>query len=94
MKAYLNEHGCHEGIINLGGNVLTIGPKKSGEKYHIGIRKPFGEDDLDLITTVEVDDKSVVSSGRYESYFEKYGKIGTGSFHIGAANSLIMRPPS
>lgn len=75
MKAYLNEHGCHEGIINLGGNVLTIGPKQSGEKYHIGIRKPFGEDDLDLITTVEVDDKSVVSSGRYERYFEKDGKI-------------------
>lgn len=75
MKQYLNENGCHEGIINLGGNVLTIGPKKSGENYHIGIRKPFGEDDMDIITTVDVDDKSVVSSGRYERYFEKDGKI-------------------
>lgn len=75
MKQYLNANGCHEGIINLGGNVLTIGPKKSGENYHIGIRKPFGEDDSDVITTIDVNDKSVVSSGRYERYFEKDGKI-------------------
>ena len=27
MKAYLNENGVHEGFINLGGNVLTLGEK-------------------------------------------------------------------
>lgn len=29
MKAYLNENGITSGIINLGGNVLIIGPKRT-----------------------------------------------------------------
>jgi thiamine biosynthesis lipoprotein len=74
MKAYLNEKGATEGFINLGGNVLTLGEKKDGEPYRIGIRRPFGEEN-DAITTAEVTDKSVVTSGSYERYFEKDGRI-------------------
>jgi thiamine biosynthesis lipoprotein len=74
MKSYLNENGVTEGFINLGGNVLTLGEKKDGESYRIGIRRPFGEEN-DAITTVEVSDKSVVTSGSYERYFEKDGRI-------------------
>lgn len=73
MKAYLNENGVHEGFINLGGNVLTLGEKKDGP-YRIGIQKPFDEGGA-VITTVEIDDQSVVTSGRYERYFEKDGRI-------------------
>ena len=74
MKKYLNEKGVTEGFINLGGNVLTLGEKKDGETYHIGIRKPFGEED-EIITSVDVANGSVVTSGRYERYFEKDGQI-------------------
>ncbi len=73
MKAYLNENGVHEGFINLGGNVLTLGEKKKGP-YRIGIQKPFDEGGA-TITTVEISDQSVVTSGRYERYFEKDGRI-------------------
>lgn len=74
MKKYLNEHGVHEGFVNLGGNVLTLGEKSDGSSYRIGIREPFGTDGS-IITSVEVSDKSIVTSGRYERYFEKDGKI-------------------
>ncbi len=73
MKAYLNENGVHEGFINLGGNVLTLGEKKEGP-YRIGIQMPFSENG-EIITTVEISDQSVVTSGRYERYFEKDGRI-------------------
>lgn len=73
MKAYLNENGVHEGFINLGGNVLTLGEKKEGP-YRIGIQTPFDENGA-VITTVEIQDQSVVTSGRYERYFEKDGHI-------------------
>ena len=43
MKAQLRSDGITEGIINLGGNVLTVGPKKSGDTYKIGIQKPFDD---------------------------------------------------
>ena len=74
MKKYLNAHGAHEGFINLGGNVLTLGEKSDGSPYHIGIRKPFSEEG-ETITAVDVADQSIVTSGRYERYFEKDGHI-------------------
>ncbi len=74
MRAYLNAHGSNEGFINLGGNVLTLGQKANGETYHIGIRKPFSEDG-ETITAVDVTDRSIVTSGRYERYFEKDDRI-------------------
>lgn len=68
MKAYLQSEGITEGIINLGGNVLTVGPKEDGSDYHIGIQKPFAEDGT-AIATLSVTDSSVVSSGVYQRYF-------------------------
>lgn len=74
MKEYLNAHGAKEGFINLGGNVLTLGEKSDHTPYKIGIRKPFSSEG-ETITSVEINDQSVVTSGRYERYFEKDGRI-------------------
>jgi thiamine biosynthesis lipoprotein len=74
IKRYLVSKGIESGIINLGGNVLTIGSKPDGEAFNIGIQKPFDERNS-TITSVKVTDQSVVSSGNYERYFEKDGKI-------------------
>lgn len=73
MKAQLRADGIKEGIINLGGNVLTVGPKTSGDTYKIGIQKPFDESGSP-IASVDITDASLVSSGVYERYFEKDGK--------------------
>ena len=42
MKEYLKSKKVTSGIINLGGNVLTIGSKSDGSDYTVGIQKPFG----------------------------------------------------
>lgn len=69
LKKYLEEQGVKSAILNLGGNVLTIGTKPDGTSFHIGIQKPFG-DGNSTITSVIADDSSVVTSGSYERYFK------------------------
>ena len=74
LKEYVKSQGIESGIIDLGGNIVTIGKKPDNSEYNIGIQKPFDKRNA-VITTVKVNDKSVVSSGTYERYFEKDGKI-------------------
>lgn len=73
MKEYLNEQGFTSGIINLGGNVLTLGEKADKSTYSIGIQKPFAADGT-AVGAVYVTDKSVVTSGVYERYYTVDGK--------------------
>lgn len=74
MKEYLSGQGVTSAIINLGGNVLAIGKNSDGSDFSIGIQKPFAEQNT-VLTTVKVDDLSVVSSGPYERYFRYNGKL-------------------
>lgn len=72
VKLKLSEAGVENAIINLGGNVLTMGTKPDGEKWSVGIKNPFSTSEL--TGAVSIDAKAVVTSGNYERYFEKEGK--------------------
>lgn len=74
LKSYLTDHGVKSALINLGGNMLTIGTKPDGTNFKIGIQKPFEKQGI-AITSVESRDSSVVSSGVYERYFQLDNKI-------------------
>lgn len=74
VKTYLKKQGVKHAIINLGGNVDVIGTKLDGSKYNIGIQKPFDESGQ-AITSVKLKDQTVVTSGIYERYFKKGGKL-------------------
>lgn len=69
LKQYLLSEGVTSAIINLGGNVLTVGEKPDGTPFNIGIQKPFDKQNA-TITSVSVKDSSVVTSGSYERYFQ------------------------
>lgn len=69
LKEYLISEGIKSALINLGGNILTIGTKPDGTPFHLGIQKPFDKQGS-AITSVKTTDSSVVSSGVYERYFE------------------------
>lgn len=69
LKDYLIDEGIESALINLGGNILTIGSKPDDTPFHLGIQKPFDKQGT-AITSVKVTDSSVVSSGVYERYFE------------------------
>lgn len=72
LKAYLKEQGVHNAIINLGGNVLTVGGRPDGSAFRLGIQKPFDQNGSP-IAVLAVTDASLVSSGVYERYFELDG---------------------
>lgn len=68
MKEFLVSKGVSSALINLGGNVLTIGTKPKNELFRIGIKLPF-EETSSLSPSVYLNDKSLVTSGVYERYF-------------------------
>lgn len=74
VKKVLLENGVNTAIIDLGGNVIAQGAKEDGNSWIIGIQNPF-EITGKHIATVEVKDKSIVTSGYYERYFKYNDKI-------------------
>lgn len=74
MKAKLEKMGAKSGIINLGGNVLLIGKRPDKTAYTVGVQRPFSDDGTALFT-IKACDTSVVTSGTYQRYFEKNGRI-------------------
>ena len=71
IKLVLQQHKVYQAIVNLGGNVLTIGdsPIDSEGYWHIGLKKPFSSIKNELVGLIKVKNKSVVTSGIYERYF-------------------------
>ena len=74
-KSYLLAAGIDIGIINLGGNVLTLGkPDRQLEPYwKVGIQNPQAERNKHL-GFVKVVNQSVVTSGIYERQLETNGR--------------------
>lgn len=69
----LKENGVKNAIINLGGNVFTLGKSTNNTEWNIGIQNPF-EGRGDAVGSVKVENKSIVTSGIYERYVEENGK--------------------
>ena len=74
LKEYLISEGIEHALIDLGGNMLPLGGRYDGTAFRIGIQRPFAETGT-VMAAVSVRDKSVVSSGDYERYFEKDGVV-------------------
>ena len=72
VRDYLRKEGVVQGLINLGGNVQTLGTPEGG--WSIGLKKPFSTSGS-MIGTLEIAHKSVVTSGVYERFFEHNGQI-------------------
>ena len=73
-REYLKKSGVKSAIINLGGNVLCIGGRPDGEPFKVGIQKPFA-DRNETAAVVDINGRSVVSSGIYERCFKQDGKL-------------------
>lgn len=73
----VEEAGVTSALLNIGGNVQTVGSKPDGSKWRLAIRSPYGEGEVGVL---EVSDCAVVTSGNYERYFtgedgKRYGHI-------------------
>lgn len=72
VRDFLRQEGVAQGLINLGGNVQTLGMPEGG--WSIGLKKPFSTAGA-MIGTLDVENKSVVTSGVYERFFEQDGQL-------------------
>ena len=67
------DYGVTSGLVNLGGNVQTVGFKPDGSEWRIGIQDP--EDENDMLGVVQTHDAAVITSGGYERNFEEDGVV-------------------
>ncbi|MBP1744348.1 MAG: putative thiamine biosynthesis protein [Firmicutes bacterium] len=72
VSRILRESGVEHAIINLGGNVIAINSNVGGKAWNIGIQNPF-ETRGEIVGSISVTDKTVVTSGIYERYLEVDG---------------------
>lgn len=73
----LREHGITSALLNIGGNIRTVGSKPDGTDWRLGLRDPTGAGHVGIL---QVSDLAVVTSGNYERYFigedgKQYGHI-------------------
>lgn len=83
LKQLAIENSLENGIINLGGNVTVIG-KKDNKPFAVGIKNP--DDTTKNVHILKIQNKSVVTSGDYERFYEINGKK---YCHIISPNTLF-----
>ncbi|MCR5123387.1 MAG: FAD:protein FMN transferase [Ruminococcus sp.] len=71
ISEIMRENGVSSAIIDLGGNIQTVGQKPDGSEWKIGLKDPRGQG---IFGTVEISDMAVVTSGGYERFFEQDGE--------------------
>lgn len=64
----LVERGCKSYVLNVGGNIRTIGTKVDGSGWITGIKDPLNPDSK-YAMYLSLTDTSCVTSGTYERYF-------------------------
>ena len=67
LRTLLAKRGVTSALLDLGGNVTSIGSKPSGEPWKIGIANPDAPDAL--AGAIELSDATVSTSGAYQRFF-------------------------
>ncbi len=70
---WLIDRGLNGYMINIGGNVRTVGAKGDGQGWTIGIRNP-DQEATDYLAYLTLESGSLVTSGSYQRYYEVDGK--------------------
>ena len=73
VSALMEEKGVTSGVVNLGGNIATIGLKNGRDPFKVGIERPYS-DRTEIVGYVETENKTLVTSGVYERCFTIDGK--------------------
>lgn len=72
VKRILKKEGIKSALINLGGNIVTIGKRPDGKPWQIGIQNPLAPTG-EYLGVLTVTDKTIVTSGSNERFFIKDG---------------------
>ena len=73
---YLINQGVTDFLLNIGGNVRTIGMGKNNEPWKVGIENPNTkkQEETPHIEYLKISDLSLVTSGCYQRFYEVNGK--------------------
>lgn len=74
----LKNMGIKSAILDLGGNIQTLGAKTDGSDWTVGIKNPWGENGV--IAGIKIRNQAVITSGGYERFFT--GEDGKKYIHI------------
>jgi len=72
---FLAAGGVETALLNMGGNVRTLGLKADGSQWRVGIQDPEGIRDQSIVGVVTIGDGAVVTSGIYERGFTMDGVV-------------------
>jgi thiamine biosynthesis lipoprotein len=61
--------GVKSYVLNIGGNIVTIGTKPSGDGWDTGITNPDKSSSEPFVCRVKIKDTSLVTSGNYERFY-------------------------
>jgi len=70
-KIMVDDYDIKSAMLNLGGNVVTVGKKDEENEWTVGIANPKKNDEI--FAKLQATNKAVVTSGNYERFFEKDG---------------------
>ena len=70
----LTERGAESYVLNIGGNIRTIGSKPNGDGWITGITNPDKTSEEAFVCKVEIKNTSLVTSGDYERFYTVDGK--------------------
>lgn len=73
VRERLMQSGVTSALLNLGGTILTIGNKKDGSSWKVGIQNPLKKRG-DIVGSVQLNQDVLVTSGVNERFFIKDGK--------------------
>lgn len=69
-KLLVEDYGITSAVLNLGGNIITIGQRYDGQPWTLGIADPQNPQDSDHpAVLLKVEGKTFVTSGDYQRYF-------------------------
>ena len=69
---YLNELSINNYMVEIGGEIKTMGINPDNKPWHIGIEKPL-DDQRSVQTVITLNNTAMATSGDYRNYFEKNG---------------------
>ena len=73
----LEEYGCENYMVEIGGEVACKGLNPKGQKWHIGIDKPNddpADENKELQTIIAITNVGMATSGNYRQYYFRDGK--------------------
>lgn len=65
----LEERGISGYVLNVGGNVRTVGPKEDGDPWLVGIENPTEDAAEPYLVYLHLTNHSLVTSGSYQRYY-------------------------